>query len=41
MLSQFFRSFLAVIAPELARDLALDPQILGNLQAAWLIAAPC
>lgn len=38
MLSQFFRSFLAVIAPELATDLALDPQILGNLQAAWLIA---
>lgn len=38
MLSQFFRSFLAVIAPELASDLALDPQILGNLQAAWLIA---
>lgn len=37
-LSQFFRSFLAVIAPELAHDLALDPQVLGNLQASWLIA---
>jgi MFS family permease len=36
MLSQFYRSFLAVIAPELARELALDPQALGNLQALWI-----
>ena len=36
VLSQFYRSFLAVIAPELARDLALDPQGLGNLQAWWI-----
>ncbi|MBI3672597.1 MAG: MFS transporter [Rhizobiales bacterium] len=35
-LSQFYRSFLAVIAPELARELALDPQALGNLQAFWI-----
>ena len=36
MLSQFYRSFLAVIAPELARELALDPQALGNMQAFWI-----
>jgi MFS family permease len=36
VLSQFFRSFLAVIAPELASELALDPQALGNLQALWI-----
>lgn len=36
ILSQFFRSFLAVIAPELARELTLDPQALGNLQAFWI-----
>ncbi len=36
VLSQFYRSFLAVIAPELARELALDPQALGNLQAFWI-----
>ena len=35
-LSQFYRSFLAVIAPELAQELALDPQALGNLQAWWI-----
>ncbi len=35
-LSQFYRSFLAVIAPELAEELALDPQALGNLQAWWI-----
>jgi MFS family permease len=35
-LSQFFRSFLAVIAPELAKELTLDPQALGNLQAFWI-----
>jgi MFS family permease len=37
MLSQFYRSFLAVIAPELARELALSPQDLGNLQAFWIL----
>lgn len=36
VLSQFYRSFLAVIAPELANELALDPQALGNLQAYWI-----
>ncbi|MBL8908047.1 MAG: MFS transporter [Rhizobiales bacterium] len=35
-LSQFFRSFLAVIAPELAAELALGPQALGNMQAWWI-----
>lgn len=34
-LSQFFRSFLAVIAPELARDLGLTPADLGNISAIW------
>jgi len=37
VLSQFYRSFLAVIAPELARELALDPQALGNMQAFWIL----
>lgn len=36
VLSQFYRSFLAVIAPELASELSLDPQALGNLQAFWI-----
>ncbi len=36
VLSQFYRSFLAVIAPELATELVLDPQALGNLQAFWI-----
>ena len=36
VLSQFYRSFLAVIAPELATELGLDPQALGNLQAFWI-----
>jgi MFS family permease len=35
-LSQFFRSFLAVIAPELAIELGLGPQALGNMQAWWI-----
>jgi len=35
-LSQFFRSFLAVIAPELAVELSLGPQALGNMQAWWI-----
>jgi len=37
VLSQFYRSFLAVIAPELAHELLLDPQALGNLQAFWIL----
>jgi predicted MFS family arabinose efflux permease len=37
VLSQFYRSFLAVIAPELAHELSLDPQALGNLQAFWIL----
>jgi predicted MFS family arabinose efflux permease len=37
VLSQFYRSFLAVIAPELAQELALGPQALGNLQALWIL----
>lgn len=36
MLSQFFRSFLAVIAPELAVELSLDPQRLAHMQAWWI-----
>jgi len=36
VLSQFYRAFLAVIAPELSHDLGLDPQALGNLQAVWI-----
>lgn len=37
VLSQFYRSFLAVIAPELAVELGLGPQALGNLQAVWIL----
>ena len=37
ILSQFFRSFLAVIAPELAIELHLDPQALATMQTAWII----
>jgi MFS family permease len=37
VLSQFYRSFLAVIAPELAHELALGPQALGNMQAFWIL----
>ncbi len=36
VLSQFYRSFLAVIAPELAQELTLDPQALANMQAWWI-----
>lgn len=36
VLSQFYRSFLAVIAPEFSRELHLDPQSLGALQAYWI-----
>lgn len=37
LLSQFFRSFLAVIAPELAVELAMTPAELGAVSAAWFI----
>ena len=37
ILSQFFRSFLAVIAPELGKELGLDPQALAALQTAWIL----
>ncbi len=37
-LSQFYRSFLAVIAPELARDLALSPVDLSAMSSAWFAA---
>ena len=36
-LSQFFRSFLAVIAPELAVELSLNPQALATMQTAWIL----
>lgn len=36
VLSQFYRSFLAVIAPELATELALDARALGDMQAFWI-----
>ena len=35
--SQFFRSCIAVIAADLARDLGLGPAELGNLNAIWFI----
>jgi predicted MFS family arabinose efflux permease len=38
VLSQFFRTALAVVAPEIARDLALDPARLGVLSSAWFWA---
>ena len=38
VLSQFYRAFLAVIAADLSRDLALDPAALASLPAAWLLA---
>ena len=37
-LSQFYRSFLAVVSADLTRDLALDPAELGTLSAAWFAA---
>jgi MFS family permease len=36
-LSQFFRAFLAVIAPELSRELGLTAADLGNISAIWFI----
>lgn len=38
LFSQFYRVFLAVIAGDLARDLGLGPQALGQLSAAWFAA---
>jgi predicted MFS family arabinose efflux permease len=38
VLSQFFRTALAVVAPEIARDLVLDPARLGILSSAWFWA---
>lgn len=35
ILSQFYRSFLAVIAPELARDIGLTPADLARMSAIW------
>src|SRR5262245_33531842 len=35
MLSQFYRSFLAVIAPGLSVELGLSPSDLANMSAAW------
>jgi MFS family permease len=37
-ISQFFRAFLAVIAPELAGELGLTPADLGNISAIWFAA---
>ncbi|MEJ1157708.1 MFS transporter [Prosthecomicrobium sp. N25] len=37
LLSQFFRAFLAVIAPELARDVGLDPGDLGLVSGAFFV----
>lgn len=38
VLSQFYRSFLAVIAPELSAELGLSPADLGAASAAWFAA---
>jgi predicted MFS family arabinose efflux permease len=37
VLSQFYRSFLAVIAPELMRAHGLSEQALANMSAAWIL----
>lgn len=37
LLSQFFRSFLAILAPEMARELALTASDLGQISAAWFV----
>eukprot|EP01037_Dinobryon_pediforme_P013158 gene13158-13262_t len=34
--TMLYASFLAVIAPELAHELMLDPQALANMQACWI-----
>ncbi|MGE0023875.1 MAG: MFS transporter [Hyphomicrobium sp.] len=36
-LSQFYRSFLAVLAPELATEFALSSADLGNMSSAWFM----
>ena len=36
LMSFGMRAVTAVIAPELARELMLDPQSLGNMQAWWI-----
>jgi sugar phosphate permease len=38
LFSQFFRSFLAVVSADLARDLAIGPAELGILASAWFFA---
>lgn len=38
LLSQFFRTALGVVAPEIAADLGLPPARLGLLSAAWFLA---
>lgn len=38
VLSQFFRTAIGVVAPEIARDLGLDPARLGILSSAWFWA---
>jgi sugar phosphate permease len=38
ILSQFYRSFLAVIAPELATEIGLTPSDLGTMSAIWFAA---
>ncbi|MGD9510648.1 MAG: MFS transporter [Geminicoccaceae bacterium] len=38
VVSQFFRTAIAVVAPELAHDLGLDPARLGVLSSAWFWA---
>lgn len=38
VLSQFFRSFLAVIAPDLSTDLGAGPADLGRASGAWFLA---
>ncbi len=37
-ISQFFRASIAVIAPDLARDLALSPEALGTVTGAFFLA---
>jgi predicted MFS family arabinose efflux permease len=37
VLSQFYRAFLAVIAPEFSVELGLNPRTLGNLQGLWIL----
>lgn len=38
VLSQYFRTAIAVVAPEISRDLQLDPASLGALSSAWFWA---